>query len=163
MRQKQPLAVSGAHVTKLLWRIASRPPMLTSAIMLAQEAVMAKKAKKKTATKSKKKKRVVAKARKSASRKSKVARAAKKTKRKVAAKKTVAKKAAPKKAAVKRKPISKAVTAAIPMSMANPPMPPAHKTIGEKISGAYHTVVDTVKETDELRNKLEPPGVSETQ
>ncbi|MBI2713235.1 MAG: hypothetical protein HYX37_02125 [Rhizobiales bacterium] len=36
------------------------------------------------------------------------------------------------------------------------------KTIGERLSRGYHTVVDTVKGTDRLRNKLEPPGTSET-
>jgi hypothetical protein len=37
------------------------------------------------------------------------------------------------------------------------------KTIGERISGAFKAVTDVVSETGELRNKLEPPGVSETQ
>ena len=37
------------------------------------------------------------------------------------------------------------------------------KTIGERLSSGYHTVVDTVKGTDKLRNKLEPPGTSETE
>ena len=36
-------------------------------------------------------------------------------------------------------------------------------TIGERLSRGYHTVVDTVKGTDRLRNKLEPPGTSETE
>ena len=34
------------------------------------------------------------------------------------------------------------------------------QTLGDKVSGA---VVDTVKGTDKLRNKLEPPATSETQ
>lgn len=34
--------------------------------------------------------------------------------------------------------------------------------IGDRLSSAYHTVVDTVKGTDQLRNKLEKPGTSET-
>lgn len=37
------------------------------------------------------------------------------------------------------------------------------KTIGERLSNGYRTVVDTVKGTDRLRNKLEPPGTSETE
>ena len=36
-------------------------------------------------------------------------------------------------------------------------------TIGERVSNAYHTVVDTVKGTDQLRNKMETPGTSETE
>jgi len=37
------------------------------------------------------------------------------------------------------------------------------RSIGDKIAGAYRTVVDTVKGTDRLRNKMEPPGTSETE
>ena len=37
------------------------------------------------------------------------------------------------------------------------------QTLGDKVSGAYRTVVDTIKGTDRLRNKLEPPASSETQ
>ena len=37
------------------------------------------------------------------------------------------------------------------------------KTIGERLSSGYRTVVDTVKGTDRLRNKLEQPGTSETE
>ncbi len=33
----------------------------------------------------------------------------------------------------------------------------------DKIAGAYHTVIDTFKGTDALRNKLERPGTSETE
>ncbi|MEP7030737.1 MAG: hypothetical protein ABI830_07375 [Pseudolabrys sp.] len=40
---------------------------------------------------------------------------------------------------------------------------PKRKTVGQKISGAYRVVVDTVKGTDKLRNRLEPPGTSETE
>jgi hypothetical protein len=36
-------------------------------------------------------------------------------------------------------------------------------TIGERLSSAYHAVVDTVTGTDTLRNKMEKPGTSETQ
>lgn len=36
-------------------------------------------------------------------------------------------------------------------------------TIGSRLSQAYHTVVDTVTGTEALRNKLEPPGTSETE
>lgn len=37
------------------------------------------------------------------------------------------------------------------------------KSLGGKIADAYHTVVDTVKGTDTLRNRLEQPGTSETE
>ena len=37
------------------------------------------------------------------------------------------------------------------------------RTLGDKVSNAYRTVVDTIKGTDRLRNKLEPPATSETE
>jgi len=37
------------------------------------------------------------------------------------------------------------------------------KTLGARMTGAYRTVVDTIKGTDRLRNKLEPPATSETE
>ena len=37
------------------------------------------------------------------------------------------------------------------------------RSIGDRVSSAYRTVVDTVKGTDRLRNKMEPPGTSETE
>jgi hypothetical protein len=37
------------------------------------------------------------------------------------------------------------------------------KTLRGKVSRAYRTVVDTIKGTDALRNKLEPPSTSETE
>lgn len=37
------------------------------------------------------------------------------------------------------------------------------KSIGDRLSNAYHTVVDTVKGTDQLRNKMEKPGTDETE
>lgn len=37
------------------------------------------------------------------------------------------------------------------------------KSLGGKIADAYRTVVDTVKGTDTLRNKMEQPGTSETE
>ena len=36
------------------------------------------------------------------------------------------------------------------------------KGIAEQVVSAFHTVVDTIKETEALRNKMEPPGTSET-
>jgi hypothetical protein len=36
-------------------------------------------------------------------------------------------------------------------------------TFSEKVSGAYHTVVDSVTGTNELRNKMSKPGDSETE
>ena len=37
------------------------------------------------------------------------------------------------------------------------------KTFSDKVASAYHTVIDTIKGTDELRNKMEPPATSETE
>lgn len=37
------------------------------------------------------------------------------------------------------------------------------RTLGEKVSNAYRTVVDTIKGTDQLRNKMELPATSETE
>jgi len=37
------------------------------------------------------------------------------------------------------------------------------KTLSDKVANAYHTVIDTIKGTDELRNKMEPPATSETE
>ncbi len=37
------------------------------------------------------------------------------------------------------------------------------KTLGAKVSSAYRTVVDTIKGTDKLRNKMELPSTSETE
>ena len=37
------------------------------------------------------------------------------------------------------------------------------KGIAGRVASAYHTVVDTIKDTGALRNKMEPPGTSETE
>ncbi len=37
------------------------------------------------------------------------------------------------------------------------------KGLAAKIASAYHTVIDTVRGTDELRNKMEPRSTSETE
>ena len=37
------------------------------------------------------------------------------------------------------------------------------KTLAGRVSSAYHTVVDTIKDTDALRNKMELPSTSETE
>lgn len=73
--------------------------------------------------------------------------------RKKSAKKTKArtKKSAPRKKAAKRVSRRKAKRARKP------------QTIGERVSSAYHAVVDTLTGTDQLRNKLEKPGTSESQ
>jgi len=60
-------------------------------------------------------------------------------------------KPASKKKAAKRKTKRKAKRAAKP------------QTIGDRLSSGYHIVVDTVKGTDQLRNKMEKPGTSETE
>ena len=61
------------------------------------------------------------------------------------------KKSAPKKRAARRVTKRKAKRASKP------------QTIGERLSSGYHVVVDTVKGTDQLRNKMEKPGTSETE
>ena len=40
---------------------------------------------------------------------------------------------------------------------------PKRKGLRAKVSGAYRTVVDTIKGTDRLRNRLEQPGTSESE
>lgn len=37
------------------------------------------------------------------------------------------------------------------------------QTLGNKMKRAYQAVVDTIKGTDQLRNKMEPPATSETE
>jgi hypothetical protein len=37
------------------------------------------------------------------------------------------------------------------------------RSLGSKVKGAYRAVVDTIKGTDELRNKMELPATSETE
>jgi hypothetical protein len=37
------------------------------------------------------------------------------------------------------------------------------RSLRSKVKGAYRVVVDTIKGTDQLRNKMEPPATSETE
>jgi hypothetical protein len=37
------------------------------------------------------------------------------------------------------------------------------RSLRQKVSNAYRTVVDTIKGTDRLRNKMEPTGTTETE
>ena len=37
------------------------------------------------------------------------------------------------------------------------------RSFGDKVSSAYRTVVDTIKGTSRLRNKMEPAATSETE
>ena len=39
----------------------------------------------------------------------------------------------------------------------------AAKKVAGKMKSAFHTISDTIKETDRLRNKLESPGTSQTE
>ena len=94
---------------------------------------MAKKARKKSAVKARKVKR---------------AKAATKTRNKTKAK---SKTSVQKKTAVPKKPARKSRRTARP------------KGIADRVAGVFHTAVDTVRETDALRNKMEPPGTSETE
>lgn len=41
--------------------------------------------------------------------------------------------------------------------------PKARKGIVARIAKAFHTIEETVQETQALRNKMEPPGTAETQ
>ncbi len=38
-----------------------------------------------------------------------------------------------------------------------------NRGLRDRVTGAYRTVVDTIKGTDRLRNKMEPPATSETE
>jgi len=38
-----------------------------------------------------------------------------------------------------------------------------HKSFTDQVTGAYQTVIDTIKGTDALRNKMERPGTTETE
>ena len=80
---------------------------------------------------------------------------AKKTRKKSAAKsKTRSKKKSKKKTKTRKK--AKAMTKRNTRKA-------KRRTFGDRVSGAYRTMVDTVKGTDRLRNKMEPPGTSETE
>ena len=84
-------------------------------------------------------------------------------------------KKARRKAATKRKPAKRAKTAAraktkrvVKAKKAAPKKKVAKKPVAAKpaegrLAHAWHTVVDVAKETQELREKLEPPGVSESE
>ncbi|MGA7332352.1 MAG: hypothetical protein WBX77_11615 [Pseudolabrys sp.] len=37
------------------------------------------------------------------------------------------------------------------------------RNVADKVKSVYRTVVDTIKGTDQLRNKMEPPATSETE
>ena len=78
---------------------------------------------------------------------------AKKARKKSAAKKPS--KASTKKAAVKKK------TKAAAKKKKKRKTPA--KTFKEKVTGAYRTVIDSIKDADRLRNKLEQPGTSESE
>lgn len=95
------------------------------------------------------------KARKKAGKKAKP-RAAKKAVKKAAKKsgKKSVKKAAPAPLKKKSKPAAKRPARQKPAKA---------PSIGDRLSSAYHAVVDTVTGTDSLRNKMEKPGTSETQ
>ena len=80
-----------------------------------------------------------------------------------------ARKKAGKKAAVKTKkksPAKKRVVARKAKSAAKSAPSKKKRTakgLGAKVAGAYRTVVDTFKGTDQLRNKMEQPGTSESE
>jgi hypothetical protein len=82
---------------------------------------------------------------------------AKKARKKSAAKKKIVKRA---KATAKTKAKFKFVTKNKPVWKPRPKARP--RGITDKVASTFHTVVETIKETDALRNKMEPPGTSET-
>ncbi|HEY4143003.1 MAG TPA: hypothetical protein VGM57_16400 [Pseudolabrys sp.] len=83
---------------------------------------------------------------------------AKKAKKKV--KKSTAKKS--KKKTVKKS-AKKAVKKASPKKKAKAAKRKKPATMGDKISGAYHAVVDSITGTDTLRNKMSKTGASESE
>jgi hypothetical protein len=89
---------------------------------------------------------------------------AKKARKKSAAK---AKKAKSAKAKTKTKVKTKAKSKSKARSKTPVRKKPARKAqpkgIAGRVAGAYHTVVDTIKETRAVRDKMEPPGTSETE
>lgn len=74
-------------------------------------------------------------------------------------------KKARRKSAVKRKKKSRAVSKKKrkPVMKAKKSRKSRPKSFAGKIAGGYRVVVDTVKGTDRLRNRLEPPATSETE
>ena len=88
---------------------------------------------------------------------------AKKARKKSAAKpkkKSKAKKVATKKAIASKQTKARVVAKKKKKKAAAKAKP---RTLGDRLSSAYHTVVDTVTGTGQLRNKMEPPGTSETE
>ena len=69
----------------------------------------------------------------------------------------MARKARRKSAASRKKKKARAVTKKRKSRKARP------KGFGRRVSSAYRTVVDSVKGTDRLRNKMELPGTSESE
>jgi hypothetical protein len=76
------------------------------------------------------------------------------------AKKSTAKKGAKKS---KKKTVKKAAKKSSPKKKAKAAKRKKPATIGDKISGAYHAVVDSITGTDALRNKMSKTGASESE
>ena len=74
--------------------------------------------------------------------------------------KAKAKKPGRAKSKMKTKAKSKTVTRKVPARMPRRKAEP--KGLKGKVVSAFHTVVDTINETDALRNKMEPPGTPES-
>ena len=79
---------------------------------------------------------------------------------KKARKKSAAKRGKKSKPAKKKKPAKRVTKSKAKRKTRRATKP---KSIGDRLSSGYRTVVDTVKGTDRLRNKLEQPGTSETE
>jgi RNA polymerase primary sigma factor len=76
-----------------------------------------------------------------------------------------AKKKAKKKAAKKtvKKPVKKAAKKTVKKSKKKAAKRKKPATIGDRLSGAYHTVVDSITGTGQLRNKMSRTGDSESE
>jgi hypothetical protein len=80
------------------------------------------------------------------------------------AKKSTAKKGAKKsKKKTVKKAAKKSVKKSSPKKKAKAAKRKKPATIGDKISGAYHAVVDSITGTDALRNKMSKTGASESE
>jgi hypothetical protein len=129
-----------------LWRNEAAPHSLSRTIG-HEERAMVKKTRKKAARKTAKKS-----GKKGAAKRAKTSTLARKSSSKTKPKTKAKSKS---KAKPKTKPKAKS-TSKRKVKAASP-------GLGERISGAYHAVIDTVKGTGTLRDKLERPGTSESE
>lgn len=77
--------------------------------------------------------------------------------------KKASKKSSKKSAAKRGKKAAKKAVKKSAKKKAKPAKRKKAKTFTEKVSGAYHAVVDSVTGTNDLRNKMSKPGDSESE